>query len=130
MVKNILALQHHIDAKRIRTYECSNKIVVTDTAFIDPSFEKLDLKNIEAKQRMTQRILNMYLIPENMVNMPSTVNCLSSDINGVSEGQPLLNIKTYGCPNAENTTINTGETILIIKPKLIAKGTTFRPPDC
>lgn len=51
MVKNILALQHHIDAKRIRTYECSNKIVVTDTAFIDPSFEKLDLKNIEAKQR-------------------------------------------------------------------------------
>ena len=51
MVKNILALQHHIDAKRIRTYECSNKIIVTDTAFIDPSFEKLDLKNIEAKQR-------------------------------------------------------------------------------
>ena len=33
-------------------------------------------------------------------------------------------------PNAENTTINTGATILIIKPKLIANGTTFRPPDC
>ena len=47
-IKNTLALQHHIDAKRIRTYECSNKIIVTDTAFIDPSFEKLNLKNIEA----------------------------------------------------------------------------------
>ncbi|OXL21454.1 OmpA family protein [Psychrobacter sp. DAB_AL32B] len=51
MVKNTLVFQHNIDAKRIRTYECSNKILVTDTAFIDPSFEKLNLKNIEAKQR-------------------------------------------------------------------------------
>ena len=50
-IKNTLVLQHHIDAKRIRTYECSNKILVTDTAFIDPSFEKLNVKNIEAKQR-------------------------------------------------------------------------------
>ncbi len=51
VIKNTLVLQHHIDAKRIRTYECSNKILVTDTAFIDPSFEKLNLKSIEAKQR-------------------------------------------------------------------------------
>ena len=50
-IKNTLVLQHHIDAKRIRTYECSNKILVTDTAFIDPSFEKLNVKNIESKQR-------------------------------------------------------------------------------
>ena len=50
-IKNTLVLQHHIDAKRIRTYECSNKILVTDAAFIDPSFEKLNVKNIEAKQR-------------------------------------------------------------------------------
>jgi OOP family OmpA-OmpF porin len=51
IIKNTLVFQYNIDAERIRTYECSNKIVVTDTAFIDPSFEKLDLKNIEAKQR-------------------------------------------------------------------------------
>ncbi len=50
-IKNTLVLQHDIDSKRIRTYECSNKILVTDTAFIDPSFEKLNVKNIEAKQR-------------------------------------------------------------------------------
>ncbi len=50
-IKNTLVLQHHIDAKRIHTYECSNKILVTDTAFIDPSFEKLNVKNIESKQR-------------------------------------------------------------------------------
>ena len=50
-IKNTLVLQHHIDAKRIRTYECSNKILVTDPAFIDPSFEKLNVKNIESKQR-------------------------------------------------------------------------------
>ncbi|WP_440465043.1 OmpA family protein [Psychrobacter sp. ASPA161_6] len=51
IIKNTLVFQHHIDAERIRTYECSNKILVTDAAFIDPSFEKLNLKNIEAKQR-------------------------------------------------------------------------------
>ncbi|WP_440826752.1 OmpA family protein [Psychrobacter cryohalolentis] len=50
-IKNTLVLQHHINAKRIRTYECSNKILVTDTAFIDPSFKKLNVKNIESKQR-------------------------------------------------------------------------------
>ena len=50
-IKNTLVLQHHIDAKRIRTYECSNKILVTDTAFIDPSLEKFNVKNIESKQR-------------------------------------------------------------------------------
>ena len=51
IIKDTLVLQHNIDAKRIRTYECSNKILVTGTAFIDPSFEKLNVKNIEAKQR-------------------------------------------------------------------------------
>lgn len=51
IIKNNLVLQHNIDAKRIRTYECSNKILVTDTAFIDPSFEKFNVKSIEAKQR-------------------------------------------------------------------------------
>ena len=51
MIKDTLVLQHNIDAKRIRTYECSNKILVTDTAFIDPSFEKFNVKNMEAKQR-------------------------------------------------------------------------------
>ena len=53
IIKNTLVLQHNIAAKRIRTYDCSNKILVTDTAFIDPSFEKLNVKNIEAKQRRT-----------------------------------------------------------------------------
>ena len=51
IIKNTLVFQHNIDADRIRTYECSNKILVTDTAFIDPSFEKLNVKNIESKQR-------------------------------------------------------------------------------
>ena len=50
-IKNTLVLQHDIDAERIRTYDCSNKILVTDTAFIDPSFEKFNVKNMEAKQR-------------------------------------------------------------------------------
>lgn len=50
IIKNTLVLKHNIDAKRIRTYDCSNKILVTDTAFIDPSFEKFNLKNIESKQ--------------------------------------------------------------------------------
>ena len=51
IIKNTLVLQHNIDAERIRTYDCSNKILVTDTAFIDPSFEKFNVKNMEAKQR-------------------------------------------------------------------------------
>ena len=50
-IKNTLVLKHHIDAKRIRTYDCSNKLLVTDTAFIDPSFKVLNLKNLESKQR-------------------------------------------------------------------------------
>ena len=50
IIKNGLVLQHHIDAERIRTYDCLNKILVTDTAFIDPVFEKLNLKSIESKQ--------------------------------------------------------------------------------
>ncbi|WP_182407377.1 OmpA family protein [Psychrobacter sp. GP33] len=50
IIKNRLILKHHIPAERIRTYDCLNKILVTDTAFIDPSFEKLNLKNIESKQ--------------------------------------------------------------------------------
>ena len=51
IIKDTLVFQHNIDAKRIHTYECSNKILVTDTAFIDPSFEKFNVKNMEAKQR-------------------------------------------------------------------------------
>lgn len=51
IIKNTLVLQHNIDAERIRTYDCSNKILVKDTAFTDPSFKKLNLKNIESKQR-------------------------------------------------------------------------------
>ena len=50
-IKNTLVLQHHIDARRIRTYECSNKILVTDAAFINPSFKALNMKGLEAKQR-------------------------------------------------------------------------------
>ncbi|WP_352339326.1 thrombospondin type 3 repeat-containing protein [Psychrobacter sp. 16-MNA-CIBAN-0192] len=49
-IKNTLVLKHNIASERIRTYDCSNKILVTDTAFIDPSFKKLNLKNIESKQ--------------------------------------------------------------------------------
>ena len=49
-IKNTLMLKYNIDAERIRTYDCANKILATDTAFIDPSFEKLNLKNIESKQ--------------------------------------------------------------------------------
>ena len=33
-------------------------------------------------------------------------------------------------PKEEKATINTGATMLIIKPKLMAKGTTPSPPDC
>ena len=50
-IKNTLVLQHHIDAKRIRTYECSNKILVTDTDYMNPSFKALNMKGLEAKQR-------------------------------------------------------------------------------
>ena len=50
-IKNTLVLKYNIDAERIRTYDCANKILATDTAFIDPSFEKLNVKNIESKQR-------------------------------------------------------------------------------
>ena len=50
-IKNTLVLQHHIDAKRIRTYECSNKILVKETDYINPSFKALNLKGLEAKQR-------------------------------------------------------------------------------
>ena len=50
-IKNTLVLQHHIDAKRIRTYECSNKLLVRETDYINPSFKALNLKGLEAKQR-------------------------------------------------------------------------------
>ncbi|MDE4455163.1 OmpA family protein [Psychrobacter sp. DAB_AL62B] len=50
-IKNTLVLQHNIDAKRIRTYDCSNKILVKDTDYINPSFNALNLKGLEAKQR-------------------------------------------------------------------------------
>lgn len=51
IIKNNLVLQHNIDAKRIRTYECSNKLLVKDTDYINPSFRALNLKGLEAKQR-------------------------------------------------------------------------------
>ena len=50
-IKNTLVLQHHIDAKRIRTYECSNKLLVRETDYINPSFKALNMKGLEAKQR-------------------------------------------------------------------------------
>ncbi|MDN5801601.1 MULTISPECIES: OmpA family protein [unclassified Psychrobacter] len=50
-IKNTLVLQHHIDAKRIRTYECSNKLLVRETDYINPSFNALNMKGLEAKQR-------------------------------------------------------------------------------
>ncbi|MBB3107775.1 OOP family OmpA-OmpF porin [Psychrobacter luti] len=51
IIKTNLVLQHNIDAKRIRTYECSNKLLVKDTDYINPSFRALNLKGLEAKQR-------------------------------------------------------------------------------
>ena len=50
-IKNTLVLQHNIDAKRIRIYNCSNKLLVKDTAYINPSFKALNMKGLEAKQR-------------------------------------------------------------------------------
>ena len=50
-IKNTLVLQHGIDAKRIRTYDCSNKILVKETDYINPSFKALNLNGLEAKQR-------------------------------------------------------------------------------
>ncbi|WP_372843786.1 OmpA family protein [Psychrobacter sp.] len=50
-IKDTLVLQHHIDAKRIRTYECSNKLLVRETDYINPSFKALNMKGLEAKQR-------------------------------------------------------------------------------
>lgn len=51
IVKNVLVLEHGIAAARIHTYDCSNKLLVNDNAYIDPSFKALNLKNIESKQR-------------------------------------------------------------------------------
>ncbi|MGP5439730.1 OmpA family protein [Psychrobacter faecalis] len=50
-IKNTLVLQHGIEAKRIRTYDCSNKILVKETDYINPSFKALNLNGLEAKQR-------------------------------------------------------------------------------
>ncbi|WP_333613929.1 OmpA family protein [Psychrobacter sp.] len=50
-IKNTLVLQHDIDPKRIRTYDCSNKILVKETDYINPSFKALNLNGLEAKQR-------------------------------------------------------------------------------
>ena len=50
IVKNTLALQHNIDAKRIRTYDCSNKDFVVDTDKIDRNFQALTLKDVKSKQ--------------------------------------------------------------------------------
>ena len=51
IIKDTLVFQHNIDAKRIRTYECSNKILVKETDYINPSFKALNLNGLEAKQR-------------------------------------------------------------------------------
>ncbi|MFZ2843287.1 OmpA family protein [Psychrobacter sp.] len=51
IIKDTLVLQHNIDAKRIRTYECSNKLLVKETDYINPSFKALNMKGLEAKQR-------------------------------------------------------------------------------
>ena len=51
IIKNTLVLQHNIDAKRIRVYDCSNKLLVKETAYIDDSFKALNLKDLESKQR-------------------------------------------------------------------------------
>ena len=51
IIKNTLVFQYNIDAKRIRTYECSNKLLVRETDYINPSFKALNLKGLEAKQR-------------------------------------------------------------------------------
>lgn len=50
-IKDTLVLQHHIDAKRIRTYKCSNKLLVREADYINPSFKALNMKGLEAKQR-------------------------------------------------------------------------------
>lgn len=50
-IKDTLVLQHGIEAKRIRTYDCSNKILVKETDYINPSFKALNLNGLEAKQR-------------------------------------------------------------------------------
>ena len=49
--QNTLVFQYNIDAKRIRTYECSNKLLVRETDYINPSSKALNLKGLEAKQR-------------------------------------------------------------------------------
>ena len=46
IIKNTLVLQHNIDAKRIRTYECSNKLLVKETDYINSSFKALNLKGL------------------------------------------------------------------------------------
>ena len=52
IIKNTLVLQHNIDAECICTYECSKKLLVKETAYIiGDSFEALNLKGLEAKQR-------------------------------------------------------------------------------
>ncbi|WP_201566362.1 OmpA family protein [Psychrobacter immobilis] len=51
IIKNTLVFQYNIDAKRIRTYECSNKLLVRETDYINPSFKALNLKGLESKQR-------------------------------------------------------------------------------
>ncbi|WP_299067602.1 OmpA family protein [uncultured Psychrobacter sp.] len=50
IVKNTLASQHGIDAKRMRTYDCSNNIFVENTDNIDRNFKALNNESIESKQ--------------------------------------------------------------------------------
>ena len=51
VIKNTLVLKHNIDAERIRTYDCLNKLLVKDTDYINPSFVALNLKGLVSKQR-------------------------------------------------------------------------------
>jgi len=56
IVKNMLVLDHDIAAERIRTYDCSNKILNIDTESIDRNYKALDIKNNKSKQsRVTLR---------------------------------------------------------------------------
>ena len=50
-IKNTLVSQQDIDAERIGTYECSNKLLFKNTDYINPSFKALELEAFESKQR-------------------------------------------------------------------------------
>lgn len=51
IIKNKMILEHNINAERLRTYDCSNKLLIKDTGYIDHNSKSLDLKNTESIQR-------------------------------------------------------------------------------